>query len=330
MSAELRGPAGIASGADGSGEKSGHIYTVLSPMAGVTDVSFREICHEMGASLTVTEMISAKAVTYGNKNTFKLCTLSDAEHPVSLQLFGSEPDVVAQAAQILSSRVPFDMLDINMGCPMPKIVNNGEGSALMKDPALAGRIVKAAVGAIDKPVTAKIRSGFDADHVNAVEVALAVCEAGAEMITVHGRTREQYYEGKADWGVIARVKEAVGDGAVVIGNGDIDGIDAARKMIGETGCDGIAVGRAARGNPWIFREIKEGRVYRPSPEEKKEMIMKHLKMTIAEKGEYIGIREMRKHIGWYTAGLPDSAKLRVRINQAESFDEMADLIRLGI
>lgn len=330
MSAELRGPAGIASGADGSGEKPGHIYTVLSPMAGVTDVSFREICHEMGASLTVTEMISAKAVTYGNKNTFKLCTLSDAEHPVSLQLFGSEPDVVAQAAQILSSRVPFDMLDINMGCPMPKIVNNGEGSALMKDPALAGRIVKAAAGAIDKPVTAKIRSGFDADHVNAVEVALAVCEAGAEMITVHGRTREQYYEGRADWGVIARVKEAVGDGAVVIGNGDIDGIDAARKMVSETGCDGIAVGRAARGNPWIFREIKEGRAYRPSAEEKKEMIMKHLKMTIAEKGEYIGIREMRKHIGWYTAGLPDSAKLRVRINQAGSFDEMADLIRLGI
>ncbi len=304
--------------------KDGHIYTVLSPMAGVTDMSFREICHEMGADLTVTEMVSAKAVTYGNKNTYALCRLAEDEHPVALQLFGSEPDTMAEAVRILSDKVPFDMLDINMGCPMPKIVNNGEGSALMKDPVLAGKIVEAMVRVSDKPVTVKMRSGFDPEHINAPEIGHAVYESGAAMITVHGRTREQYYEGKADWEVIARVKQAVG--IPVIGNGDVTGIESAQKMIEITGCDGVAVGRAARGNPWIFRELSLGKAYIPSAEEKKDMMLRHLDMTIEEKGEYTGIREMRKHIGWYTAGLPGSAKLRVNINSAESRDRMRELI----
>ena len=305
--------------------KDGHIYTVLSPMAGVTDMSFREICHEMGADLTVTEMVSAKAVTYGNKNTYALCTLSDREHPVSLQLFGSEPDTMAEAVRILSEKIPYDMLDINMGCPMPKIVNNGEGSALMKDPVLAGKIVEAMVKASDRPVTVKIRSGYDREHINAVEIAHAVCESGAKMITVHGRTREQLYEGKADWDVIAEVKQAVS--IPVIGNGDVCGIEDAEKMISITGCDGVAIGRASRGNPWIFREIKEGKRYRPSVEEKKEMMLRHLHMVVREKGEYIGVREMRKHIGWYTAGIKGAARLRVSVNKAENEEQIRELIR---
>ena len=300
------------------------IYSVISPMAGVTDISFRTICHEMGASLTVTEMISAKAVTYKNKKTYELCRLSETEHPVSLQLFGSEPETMAEAAKILAERVPFDMLDVNMGCPMPKIVNNGEGSALMKDPLLAGRIVEALKKATDKPVTVKIRSGFDKEHINAPEIAHVCSESGAEMITVHGRTREQYYEGKADWSVIEAVKRAVS--VPVIGNGDVTGIDSARKMIETTGCDGIAVGRAARGNPWIFKEISVGEAYIPTVEEKKAMMIRHLDMTVEDKGEYIGVRELRKHIGWYTAGMPGSARLRVSINRAESLEEMKELI----
>lgn len=304
--------------------KDGHIYTVLSPMAGVTDMSFREICHEMGADLTVTEMVSAKAVTYGNKKTYALCALSDREHPVSLQLFGSEPETMAEAVRILSERVPYDMLDINMGCPMPKIVNNGEGSALMKDPVLAGRIVEAMVKVSDRPVTVKIRSGYNREHINAVEVARAVCQSGAKMITVHGRTREQLYEGKADWDVIARVKQSVS--IPVIGNGDVCGIESAEEMIRQTGCDGVAIGRASRGNPWIFREIKEGKKYLPSVEEKKEMMLKHLDMVVKEKGEYIGVREMRKHIGWYTAGIQGAAKLRVNINVAETEERIRELI----
>ncbi|MCR5747061.1 MAG: tRNA dihydrouridine synthase DusB [Lachnospiraceae bacterium] len=303
----------------------GHIYTVLSPMAGVTDLSFRLLCHEMGADLTVTEMISAKAVTYGNKATYALCNIAEAEHPVSLQIFGSEPETMAEAAKILNEKIPFDKLDINMGCPMPKIVNNGEGSALMRDPVLIGRIVEAVSGAIEKPVTVKIRSGFDAEHINAPEAAYAAQESGAVSVTVHGRTREQYYEGNADWDVIARVKQKVN--IEVIGNGDIACLDDALRMIDQTGCDGVAIGRAARGNPWIFKEISEGRACHPDIAEKKAMMLRHLNMTVKEKGEYIGIREMRKHISWYTAGMPGSAKLRVQINRAESLAEMEGLIQ---
>lgn len=300
------------------------IYTVLSPMAGVTDMSYREICHEMGADLTVTEMISAKAVTYGNKKTYSLCRLSEKEHPVSLQLFGSEPDTMAEAVRILSETVPYDMIDVNMGCPMPKIVNNGEGSALMKDPALAGRIVDAMVRVSEKPVTVKMRAGFDRANINAAEVARAVSAAGASMLTVHGRTRDQYYEGIADWDIIAQVKRAVD--VPVIGNGDVTGIESAKKMISETGCDGVAIGRAARGNPWIFRELSAGKEYIPSIEEKKRIMIIHLEKIIQEKGEFIGVREMRKHIGWYTAGIAGSAKLRVSINKSDSERVMRELI----
>ncbi len=302
----------------------GHIYTVLSPMAGVTDISFREICRENGADLTVTEMVSAKAVTYGNKKTYALCRLSDMEHPAALQLFGSEPDTMAEAVRILSDQIPFDMIDINMGCPMPKIVNNGEGSALMKDPLLAGKIVEAVANATDRIVTVKMRAGFDPMHINAPEVAHAAAESGAGMITVHGRTREQYYEGKADWNIIAMVKQSVD--IPVIGNGDVCDVLSAEKMICMTGCDGVAIGRAARGNPWIFRGLREKKDYIPTIEEKKEMMLRHLEMTVREKGEYIGVREMRKHIGWYTAGIAGSAKLRVNINKAETWDEMRRLI----
>ena len=305
-----------------------HIYTVLSPMAGITDMSFRTICREMGADLAVTEMISAKAVTYHNKATYALCRMSEKEHPVALQIFGSEPDTMAEAVKMLEETVPFDMLDINMGCPMPKIVNNGEGSALMKDPLLVGKIVAAVSKATDRPVTVKIRAGFDSAHINAPEIAYISQESGAQMVTVHGRTREQYYEGSADWGVIAAVKQRVK--IRVIGNGDIRDLESAAAMTEQTGCDGVAIGRAARGNPWIFREMKEGRKLTPSPEEKKAMMIRHLQMTVEEKGEYIGIREMRKHIGWYTAGMHGSAKLRVQINLASSFDEMRELIENGL
>ena len=301
-----------------------NIFAVLAPMAGVTDLCFRQICREMGADLTVTEMISAKAVTQGNKKTYELCRIFEAEHPAALQLFGSEPETMAEAVRILDERIPYEILDINMGCPMAKIVNNGEGSALMRDPVLAGRIVEAVAGATDKRVTVKMRSGFDQMHLNAPEVAHAVCESGAQGLTVHGRTREQYYEGKADWNIIAEVKSTVN--VPVIGNGDVCGIADAQRMIGETGCDGVAIGRAARGNPWIFRELKAGKVYIPTADEKKEMMLRHLDMTVGEKGEYIGIREMRKHIGWYTSGLEGSAKLRVRINRAETASEMRALI----
>lgn len=301
-----------------------NIFAVLAPMAGVTDLCFRQICREMGADLTVTEMISAKAVTQGNKKTYELCRIFEAEHPAALQLFGSEPETMAEAVRILDERIPYEILDINMGCPMAKIVNNGEGSALMRDPVLAGRIVEAVAGATDKRVTVKMRSGFDQMHLNAPEVAHAVCESGAQGLIVHGRTREQYYEGKADWNIIAEVKSTVN--VPVIGNGDVCGIADAQRMIGETGCDGVAIGRAARGNPWIFRELKAGKAYIPTADEKKEMMLRHLDMTVGEKGEYIGIREMRKHIGWYTSGLEGSAKLRVRINKAETASEMRALI----
>lgn len=304
--------------------RKGEIFTMLSPMAGVTDRSFRTICKEMGADMTVTEMISAKAVTYGNKKTIALCPADDTEHPIALQIFGSEPDVMAQASSILSDRIPFDILDINMGCPMPKIVNNGEGSALMKDPALAGRIVAAIRRSIDKPVSVKIRAGFDKSHINAVETALALQEAGASYIVIHGRTADQYYEGRADWDIIASVKEALD--IPVIGNGDVTDIDSARKMMAHTGCDGVAIGRAARGNPWIFREISTGTGYRPTTDEKISMMRRHLDMCIEEKGEYTGIREMRKHIGWYTQGMKGSASLRRSINEAESADGMIKLI----
>ena len=301
---------------------------ILAPMAGVTDLPFRLLCAENGVGLSCMEMVSAKAILYRNRNTESLLEIHPDEGKVSLQLFGSEPDIVSEMAKQIEER-PFAILDLNMGCPVPKIVNNGEGSALMKNLSLAGRLIEKTVRAIKKPVTVKIRKGFDEEHVNAVELAHIAQESGAAAIAVHGRTREQYYAGAADWDIIRRVKEAVS--IPVIGNGDVTDGESAARMLAETGCDGVMVGRAARGNPWIFAEIKafleSGEILeRPSAEQVKEMILRHSRLQLACKGEYIGIREMRKHVSWYTTGYPHSAKIRLRINEAETMKDLEEVL----
>ena len=297
---------------------------ILAPMAGVTDLPFRLLCKEKGAGLLCMEMVSAKAILYKNKNTQALLEIDPRENPVSLQLFGSDPDIISQIAHEIEER-PFDILDINMSCPVPKIVNNGEGSALMKNPVLAGKIIEKTVKAIQKPVTVKIRKGFDDEHVNAVEMARVAQESGAAAVAVHGRTREQYYSGKADWDIIRQVKEAVS--IPVIGNGDLLTAEDVIAMKEQTGCDGFMIGRGAQGNPWIFEQIlhyfRTGeKLPKPSAEEVTDMILRHAKMMLEFKGEYTGIREIRKHAAWYTAGYPNSAKLRVAINAVESYEEL--------
>lgn len=297
---------------------------ILAPMAGVTDMPFRLLCREQGAGLLGMEMVSAKAIMYNSRNTEALLLIHPEELPVSLQLFGSDPDIISEMAKKIEE-LPFAVLDINMGCPVPKIVNNGEGSALMKNPLLAETIVGKTVKAVRKPVTVKIRKGFDDEHVNAVEIAKAAEAAGASAVTVHGRTRAQFYSGTADWEVIAQVKAALS--IPVIGNGDVTDGETARRMIKETGCDGVMVGRAARGNPWIFREIisclEDGSKYiAPLPREVKETVLRHAGLLLACKGEYVGIREMRKHVSWYTAGYPGSVRLRQKINEMESFEDL--------
>lgn len=301
---------------------------ILAPMAGVTDLPFRLICKEAGAGLLCMEMVSAKAIFYNNKNTEELMRIEEGEWPVSLQLFGSDPDIISEMAKRIEDR-PFSILDINMGCPVPKVVNNGEGSALMKNPKLVEEIITKTVRAIHKPVTVKIRKGFDEANVNAVEIAKIAEVCGAAAIAVHGRTREQYYSGKADWDIIAKVKQAVS--IPVIGNGDITDGQTAKKMLEETGCDGLMIGRAAMGNPWIFRDIaaylNEGMILeRPDREEMKKTILKHADLMLLYKGEYTGIREMRKHISWYTKGIPGSAKFRNEINQMESFSQLKECV----
>lgn len=306
---------------------------ILAPMAGVTDLPFRLLCREQGAGLVCMEMISAKAVAFRNRNTEKLMQTVPGESPVSLQLFGSDPEVISETAKEIEER-PFDILDLNMGCPVPKIVGNGEGSALMKNPKLVEQIVARTVRAVKKPVTVKIRKGFDDSHVNAVEIARIAEASGAAAVAVHGRTREQYYSGKADWEIIRKVKEAVR--IPVIGNGDVDSPQQAERLLAETGCDGIMIGRAARGNPWLFHQIRaylETGVMEPRPgfDEVRQMMLRHARMQIDYKGDYTGIREMRKHISWYTAGYPHSARLRAQINSVESFEELEELIltRIG-
>ena len=301
---------------------------ILGPMAGVTDLPFRLLCKEQGAGLLCMEMVSAKAIYYNNRNTESLLEIHPDETPVSLQLFGSDPKIMSEMAKRIEER-PFAILDVNMGCPVPKVVRNGEGSALMKEPKLVYEIVSALVKAIDKPVTVKIRKGFDDDHVNAVEIAKIIEEAGAAAVAVHGRTREQYYSGKADWDIIRQVKEAVS--IPVIGNGDVTSPQKADELVRQTGCDGIMIARGAEGNPWIFSEMihweETGELPpRPDKDEIREMMLKHARLQLKYKGEFCGIREMRKHVAWYTKGLKGAARLREKVNAVESLEELENLL----
>ncbi|MCM1537598.1 MAG: tRNA dihydrouridine synthase DusB [bacterium] len=342
---------------------------ILAPMAGVTDLPFRVLCAEQGAGMVCMEMISAKALSYHNKNTEELLHISPEEGIVSLQLFGSEPELMGEVAKQIEE-LPFAVLDINMGCPVPKIVNNGEGSALMKHPLLAGKIIEAVAGAVRKPVTVKIRRGFDSAHENAAQIAHIAQESGAAAVTVHGRTREQYYAGEADLACIRAVKQAVR--IPVIGNGDVTDIASVQRMLTETGCDGVMIGRAARGNPWIFAQIARGLaearaggesgggradcsaegqgnsagradggaagqsvgaggtarggISKPDRGEVKRMMLRHAGMLLEEKGEYTGVREMRKHVAWYTAGYPNSAAMRRAVNEVTSFAALEELL----
>lgn len=301
---------------------------ILAPMAGVCDQPFRLLCKEQGCDILYSEMVSAKAIYYNNKNTKPLLAMDEREKPFGLQLFGSDPEIMAEMARRIEGN-GYSFIDVNMGCPVPKVVNNGEGSALMKDPLLVGKIVETIANAINIPLTIKIRSGFDAEHINAPEIAHIAQESGAAAVAVHGRTRQQYYQGHADWGVIARVKQVCS--IPVIGNGDIMTPQDIIDMKEQTKCDGFMIGRGARGNPWIFNEIKHYMQYgeipqRPSIHEVKQTILRHARLMVEFKGEYTGIHEMRKHVAWYSVGMYDSARLRNQVNGVESYSELEDLM----
>lgn len=301
---------------------------ILAPMAGVSDMPFRLLCSRFGASMCCMEMISAKAIKYNSKKTDKLMETDPEESVTSLQLFGSDPDIMGEIAARIEER-PFDIFDINMGCPVPKVVNNHEGSALMKDPILAGRIVESMAKAVKKPVTVKIRKGFDETSINAPEIAHIAQESGAAAVTVHGRTREDYYSGKADWDIIGEVVSRVS--IPVIGNGDVTDGKSAKALMDKSGCMAVAIGRAAQGNPWIFREVNHyletGEVLeRPSLDEIKKMIMEHARMLETHKGEYIASREMRRHAPWYLAGCKGAASFRRSICQIDSMEDLQEIL----
>ncbi|MGO1372226.1 MAG: tRNA dihydrouridine synthase DusB [Senegalia sp. (in: firmicutes)] len=298
----------------------------LAPMAGVTDLSFRLLCKEQNAGLIYTEMVSAKGLYYGDQNTKDLMKIKKEERPVSLQIFGSDPDIMAKMVEEkLNYKDDFDRLDINMGCPTPKIVKNGDGSALMKNPKLVGQIVSKVVKVSNKPVTVKIRKGWDDEHINAVEIAKVIEESGASLVAIHGRTREEYYSGSADWDIIKKVKEAIK--IPLLGNGDVFSPQDAKKMIDYTGCDGVMIGRGAQGNPFIFNRVdkllNEG-VLLPEPTngEKIDMCIKHLKLLIEHKGESVAVKEIRKHIGWYIKGMHNSSSIRGKLNELDSKEKI--------
>ncbi|CEN91035.1 tRNA dihydrouridine synthase DusB [Paraclostridium sordellii] len=298
----------------------------LSPMAGVTDLPFRLICKDQDCGMLYTEMINAKALCYDDKNTKKMLKIEEEEHPVAVQIFGSDPEFMGEAAEILNE-YPNEILDINMGCPAPKVIKNGDGSALMKNPKLAEEVLKSVVKKSKKPVTLKIRKGWDDNSVNAVEIAKIAEASGISALAIHGRTREQYYSGTADWDIIAEIKKNIE--IPVIGNGDVFEVEDAINMINKTNCDAIMIGRGAQGNPWIFKRInhymKTGEILPgPTCEEKINTALKHLKLAVEEHGEYVAVREMRKHIAWYLKGLRGSARLRDEINKIESYEEVVN------
>ncbi len=300
---------------------------ILAPMAGVTDLPFRILCREYGASFACTEMVSAKAIVYHNKRTEELMETGAGDEPLAVQLFGSDPDIMAEAACMVEEN--FAVIDVNMGCPVPKIVKNGEGSCLMTRPELAARILRAMVKSCGKPVTVKFRKGFREDSVNAVEFARMAEDAGVAALTIHGRTREQYYSGKADWNIIKKVKDAVS--IPVFGNGDVFSPEDGRRMLEETGVDGIALARGVKGNPWLLKQIihylSTGELLPPPClEERKAVMRRHMKLMEDHKGAYIATLEMRKHLSWYTAGLPGSSRLRDELNHAATLEELRQII----
>jgi len=300
----------------------------LAPMAGITDSAFRTVCTEFGAAVTYTEMVSAKALVYQDKKTCTLLQTEDDHRPCIAQIFGSEPEVMAQAAQKVVDICHPLAIDINMGCPVPKIVSNGEGSALMKNPELAEEIIREVAKAAHVPVTVKMRLGFEPGSEAYLELGERAQRAGAAMITLHARTRSQYYEGHADWSAIKRLKERVS--IPVVGNGDITCWQDAMRMIEETGCDGVAVGRAAQGNPWIFEQIKDGMAGKPvrviPASEKLSVLLRHAHMLAALKGESVAVREMRRHVVCYVRGMRDAAKLRMQVNSILTMEALEEAL----